>query len=72
MQIFPFIFPIFDYIFVCGVLSSAALLSYVSLPFWVHNQDYKTLNNLLTILGSTSYQDTRQNHWNLKSRLNLS
>ena len=54
-------------------LVSATLLSYVVLQYWIcTGQDNKTLNktlaNLLTIHGSNSYQDIRQNHWNLKRK----
>ena len=46
MQIIAFTFLVFDYIFVCGVLSCATLLSYVVLQYWICiGQDNKTLTN---------------------------
>ena len=58
MQIIPFTFMIFDHIFVCGVLLSATLISFVVLQYWIcTGQNNKTLANLLTIHGSNSYQD---------------
>ena len=44
MQITPFTFLIFDFIFECGVLSGATLISNVVLQNWMFTvQDYKTL-----------------------------
>ena len=48
MQIIPFTFLIFDYIFVCGVLSGVTLLSYVVLQYCT-GQDNIILTNSLTI-----------------------
>ena len=57
MQIITFTFLIFNYIFVCGVLSGAALLSYVVLQYWIcTGQDIKTLTNLLFMVQNIIYK----------------
>ena len=61
-----------QYIFVCGVLLVATLLSFVVLQYWICTGQYNTtLAHLLTIHGSNSYQDIRQNPWNLIKQVKL-
>ena len=44
----------------------------VVLQYWIcTDQDNKTLAHVLTIRGSNSYQDIRQNHWNLIKKVKL-